>query len=188
VPVWLAAASRQPSSTRAALPVAGWRLPLPQKFARNMSWPTSLSTAAFAPATADTSPLEASQRSALSRRRSGLWRQRSHRARPHSGRDRAARRTAARAVHVYPANNRGGAARRRVVIGTTWPRRRRKSAAARMTPGRRWAQNDVVRSEVGTNCAAGLAARRAARGGRSNGKSRVVCPQDSYERSCGWCG
>ena len=87
----------------------------------------------------DTSPLEASQRSALSRRRSGLWRQRSHRARPHSGRDRAARRTAARAVHVYPANNRGGAARRRVVIGTTWPRRRRKSAAARMTPGRRWA-------------------------------------------------
>ena len=145
-------------------------------------------TAAFAPATADTSPLEASQRSALSRRRSGLWRQRSHRARPHSGRDRAARRTAARAVHVYPANNRGGAARRRVVIGTTWPRRRRKSAAARMTPGRRWAQNDVVRSEVGTNCAAGLAARRAARGGRSNGKSRVVCPQDSYERSCGWCG
>ena len=126
---------------------------------------------AFAPATADTSPLEASQRSALSRRRSGLWRQRSHRARPHSGRDRAARRTAARAVHVYPANNRGGAARRRVVIGTTWPRRRRKSAAARMTPGRRWAQNDVVRSEVGTNCAAGLAARRAARGGRSNAKS-----------------
>ena len=103
-------------------------------------------TAAFAPATADTSPLEASQRSALSRHRSGLWWQRSHRARPHSGRDRAARRTAARAVHVYPANNRGGAVGRRVVIGTTWPRRRRKSAAARMTPGRRWAQNDVVRS------------------------------------------
>ena len=71
-----------------------------------------------------------SQRSALSRRRSGLWRQRSHRARPHSGRDRAARRTAAHTVHLYPANNRGGAARRRVVIGTTWPRRRRKSAAA----------------------------------------------------------
>ena len=134
----------------------------------------------------DTSPLEASQRSALSRRRSGLWRQRSHRARPHSGRDRAARRTAARAVHVYPANNRGGAVGRRVVIGTTWPRRRRKSAAARMTPGRRWAQNDVVRSEVGTNCATGLGARRAARGGRSNLRSRVVRPQDSYERSCGW--
>ena len=132
--------------------------------------------------------LQVSQRSALSRRRSGLWRQRSHRARPHSGRDRAARRTAARAVHVYPANNRGGAARRRVVIGTTWPRRRRKSAAARMTPGRRWAQNDVVRSEVGTNCAAGLAALRAARDGRSNSRSRVVRPQDSYERSCGWCG
>jgi hypothetical protein len=37
VPVWLAAASRRPSSTRAALPVAGWRLPLPQKFARNMA-------------------------------------------------------------------------------------------------------------------------------------------------------
>ena len=75
---------------------------------------------------------------------------------------------------------------RRVVIGTTWPRRRRKSAAARMTPGRRWAQNDVVRSEVGTNCATGLGARRAARGGRSNLRSRVVRPQDSYERSCGW--
>ena len=145
-------------------------------------------TAAFAPATADTSPLEASQRSALSRRRSGLWRQRSHRARPHSGRDRAARRTAARAVHVYPANNRGGAARRRVVIGTTWPRRRRKSAAARMTPGRRWAQNDVVRSEVGTNCAAGLAALRAARDGRSNVRSQGARAQDSYKRSCGRCG
>eukprot|EP01046_Picozoa_sp_COSAG06_P041021 COSAG06_NODE_5036_length_3770_cov_13.868973_2_plen_219_part_00 len=182
VPVWLAAASRQPSSTRAALPVAGWRLPLPQKFARNMSWPTSLSTAAFAPAT------EASQRSALSRRRSGLRRQRSHRARPHSGRDRAARRTAAHTVHLYLANNRGGAARRRIVIGTTWPRRRRKSAAARMTPRRRWAQNDVVRSEVGTNCAAGLAALRAARDGRSNARSRVARAQDSYKRSCGWCG
>ena len=145
-------------------------------------------TAAFAPATADTSPLEASQRSALSRRRSGLWRQRSHRARPHSGRDRAARRTAARTVHLYPANNRGGAAGRRVVIRTTWPRRRRKSTAARMTPGRRWAQNDVVRSEVGTNCAAGLAALRAARGGRSDARSGVVRPQDSYKTSCGWCG
>eukprot|EP01046_Picozoa_sp_COSAG06_P068268 COSAG06_NODE_18085_length_904_cov_30.510559_2_plen_108_part_00 len=43
-------------------------------------------------------------------------------------------------------------------------------------------------TKVGTNCAAGLAARRAARGGRSNARSRVVRPQESYERSCGWCG
>ena len=88
-------------------------------------------TAAFAPATADTSPLEASQRSALSRAGAGYGGN-DHIVRAHTAAE-TEQRTAARAVHVYPANNRGGAARRRGVIGTTWPRRRRKSAAARMT-------------------------------------------------------